>query len=445
MPRSPAFAGVILAAGDSSRMGSDKALLGWNGETFLSLAIRRLSTVCDFVIVVGGRNAETLRPLVYQNAGYLVINPQPEQGQFSSLKIALREVLDRGRDSAFITLVDRPASAVETFELLRDTFLHSRPAQTWAVVPEFKGKHGHPYIASREMIEAFLRAPQTSTAREVEHANQSKVLYVPVSDPNVAANLNTPEEFKAWKMEEEPQVSSRHSMPHRSSKAAAFIDSVLALEPQVIAFDCDGTLWSGDAGADFMYWEIEQKLLPDHTSQWLLARYKEYLAGKVSEDEMCGEMVQVHRGIPVAKIVAAAKRFFAEVVEHRIFPEMQELAHRLIAEGREVWAVSSTNDWVVIEGVKRFGIPAERVLAASVKSVDGVAAFELIQVPSDEGKRTALRKVLKRTLDASFGNSIHDVAMLELARHAFAINPNPDLKTIAQERSWMIYQPEIPR
>jgi phosphoserine phosphatase len=155
--------------------------------------------------------------------------------------------------------------------------------------------------------------------------------------------------------------------------------------------------------------------------------------------------VQVHRGIPISKIVAAAKRFFAEVVEHRIFPEMQELAHRLIAAGREVWAVSSTNDWVVIEGVKRFGIPAERVLAAAVKSVDGVATFELLQVPSDEGKRTALRKVLKRKLDASFGNSIHDVAMLELAQHAFAINPNPDLKTIAQERSWTIYQPEIPR
>lgn len=238
---------------------------------------------------------------------------------------------------------------------------------------------------------------------------------------------------------------SSKSIHSLSPKAAAFIDSVLALEPRVIAFDCDGTLWSGDAGADFMYWEIEQKLLPDETSHWLLARYKEYLAGKVSEEDMCGEMVQVHRGIPVTKIVAAAKRFFAEVVERRIFPEMQELAHRLIAAGREVWAVSSTNDWVVIEGVKRFGIPAGRVLAASVKSVNGVATDELIQIPSDEGKRTALRKVLTRKLDVSFGNSIHDVAMLELAEHPFAINPNPDLAAIAKERLWTIYQPEIPR
>jgi molybdenum cofactor cytidylyltransferase len=203
MPRYPAFAGVILAAGDSSRMGYDKALLTWGGETFLSLAIRRLSTVCDFVVVVAGNNAETLRPMIYQNAGYLVINKQPEEGQFSSLRAGLREVLERGRDSAVVTLVDRPAAAVETLELLRETFLHSRPEQTWAVVPEFRGKHGHPYIASREMIEAFLRAPQTSTARDIEHANQSKILYVPVSDPNVTANLNTPEEYETWKLEKE--------------------------------------------------------------------------------------------------------------------------------------------------------------------------------------------------------------------------------------------------
>jgi len=230
-----------------------------------------------------------------------------------------------------------------------------------------------------------------------------------------------------------------------SPQAAAFVDSVLALEPKVIAFDCDGTLWAGDSGADFMYWEIEQKLLPEPISRWLLARYKEYLAAKVSEEDMCGEMVQVHRGIPVPKIAAAAKKFFAEVVERRIFPEMRELAHRLIGAGREVWAVSSTNNWVVIEGVKRFGIPAERVLAAAVKSVDGVATDQLIQIPSDEGKRTALRRVLTHKLDASFGNSVHDVAMLELAEQAFAINPNPDLAILAEERGWTIYQPEIPR
>ena len=236
-------------------------------------------------------------------------------------------------------------------------------------------------------------------------------------------------------------MSSGPSIRNLSPQATAFVDSVLALRPRVIAFDCDGTLWAGDSPNE----RRAGVRSSDDASRWLFARYKEYLAGKVSEEVMCGEMVQVHRGIPVGRIVAAAEKFFAQVVEQRIFPEMRELAHRLITARREVWAVSSTNDWVVIEGVRRFGIPAERVLAAAVRSVDGVATDKLIHVPSDEGKRTALRKVLKGKLDASFGNSIHDVAMLELAEHALAINPNPDLAIIAKERRWTIYQPEIPR
>ena len=67
----------------------------------------------------------------------------------------------------------------------------------WAVVPEFNGRHGHPFLAGREMIEAFLKAPATATAREVEHLHQQHLLYVPVDDPNIAMNVNTPEEYAA--------------------------------------------------------------------------------------------------------------------------------------------------------------------------------------------------------------------------------------------------------
>ncbi len=231
---------------------------------------------------------------------------------------------------------------------------------------------------------------------------------------------------------------------HLSAKAAAFVHSVLALNPKVAAFDCDSTLWQGDSGMDFMYWEIEHKLISEEVSRWVLTRYQEYLAGKVSEEEMCGEMVQIHRNIPVARIIAAAQRFFFEVVEHRIFPEMRHLVQRLHERGCEIWAVSSTNDWVVIEGVKRFGIPQERVLATTVSVVNGIATRELVQVPSGEGKAVALRKSLTRRLDASFGNSIHDAAMLSMASHAFAINANPDLAEIAHQKGWTIYQPEMP-
>lgn len=195
MSLSPSYAGVILAAGASSRMGSDKALLPWRNGTFLSSAINALQAASDLVIVIAGQNQQAVAPTVYSNGAFLVNNRNPEDGQFSSLRVGLNEVLGRGRDAAIITLVDRPAPKVETIEKLKQAFL-AAPDNIWAVVPEFQGRHGHPFIAGREMIEAFLRAPATSNAREVEHAHQEHILYLPVTDPLVATNVNTLQEFQ---------------------------------------------------------------------------------------------------------------------------------------------------------------------------------------------------------------------------------------------------------
>lgn len=205
MSRSPSFAGLILAAGESSRMGSDKALLPWppqpaggtfSTQTFLSAAIRSLSFSTDFVLVVAGANAAALAPIVYANGAFIVANPDPGRGQFSSLQVGLQEVLNRGRDAAVITLVDRPPVHRSTVEALRNT-LEAAPQNIWGVVPEFSGQHGHPFIAGRELIEAFLRAPATANAREIEHRCQANIEYVPVNDPFVALNVNTPDEYAA--------------------------------------------------------------------------------------------------------------------------------------------------------------------------------------------------------------------------------------------------------
>src|SRR5579864_7225676 len=202
MARSVSFAGVILAAGESSRMGTDKATLPWppsagalnSTETFLSAAIQSLSGSTDFVLIVAGKNESMLTPVVYAQAASLVVNPDPTRGQFSSLRIGLQEVLNRGRDAAIVTLVDRPAANQATITRLKETFL-AADQRVWAVVPEYNGKHGHPIVIGREMISAFLDAPATSTAREVEHLRQEHILYVPVDDPLVAANVDTPEDF----------------------------------------------------------------------------------------------------------------------------------------------------------------------------------------------------------------------------------------------------------
>ena len=226
-----------------------------------------------------------------------------------------------------------------------------------------------------------------------------------------------------------------------SSPSQRFADSVLALRPRVAVFDCDGTLWSGDSGADFFYWELERGLIAPEVAQWATARYEDYKAGNVGEDTMCGEMVAINAGSSLQSLQEAAEEFFSSVVEPRIFPEMLRLTRELDSIGCEVWAVSSTNDWVVREGVKRFGIPRRRVLAACVHIEDGQVTDRIIRVPSGPGKATAIAEVVKKPVDVCFGNSIHDVAMLEVARHAFAVNPNPDLEKIAQEKNWQIYWP----
>jgi molybdenum cofactor cytidylyltransferase len=203
MTRAASFAGVILAAGDSSRMGRDKALLPWpplaagqapSSETFLSAAIRSLLQATDFVVVVVGKNEAALAPIIYAQGASLVVNPEPSRGQFSSLQVGLREVLNQGRDAAMVTLIDRPPVRASTLETLRDAF-EASDQNVWAVVPEFSGKHGHPYLVGREMIEAFLRVPATSIARDIEHEHQEHIQYVRVDDPLVALNVNTPEDY----------------------------------------------------------------------------------------------------------------------------------------------------------------------------------------------------------------------------------------------------------
>lgn len=195
MALSPSFAGVILAAGASSRMGRDKALLPWREGTFLSSAIEALRGLTELVIVVASKNAAALTPIVNASAAFMAINIEPERGQFSSLQVGLQEVLNRGRDAAIVTLVDRPAASVDTIARIKSEFL-SGSDEFWAVVPEYGGKHGHPIVIGPELLYAFLRAPATSSARDVEHAHQKHIRYLPVDDPLVAMNVDTEQDYE---------------------------------------------------------------------------------------------------------------------------------------------------------------------------------------------------------------------------------------------------------
>jgi HAD superfamily phosphoserine phosphatase-like hydrolase len=227
-----------------------------------------------------------------------------------------------------------------------------------------------------------------------------------------------------------------------------FLESILRLDLRVAAFDCDGTLWAGDAGERFFDWELrEPDVFPDSAARSILSkswreRYAAYKRGEVDETTMCGEMVTMHRGISEATMLDAAVRFFDQFFVAQIFPEMRELVRRLQESGREVWVVSSSNEWVIRAGMKHFGIPESRILAAKVEVDDGIVTDRLIRVPSGAGKPQALREVVKKQIEAAFGNSRWDTEMLAMAKHAFAVNPNPDLESAAREREWGIYFPE---
>jgi len=232
-------------------------------------------------------------------------------------------------------------------------------------------------------------------------------------------------------------------MPERKPLSAGkFIESVLRLSPQVAAFDCDGTLWSGDAGETFFDWEIREKVVPAEVGKAMRARYAEYKAGKVSEDEMCGEMVTMHKGIPESRMLEVAADFMAHSFPGRVFPEMQQLVKKLQEGGCEIWAVSSSNEWVIRAGMKQFGIPGDRILAAKHVLQNGIVTDQLVRVPSGPGKPQALREVVLKTVDAAFGNSRWDSEMLAMARNAFAINPNPDLEATARRQGWAVYFPD---
>ena len=220
-----------------------------------------------------------------------------------------------------------------------------------------------------------------------------------------------------------------------------FFARVHQLSPKIAVFDCDGTLWSGDAGSAFMRWSMDTGLLSREATEWLNNRYEGYRRGEVSELAICGEMVQIYHGLRESELRKAAAQFFASHVENNIFPEMFQLVTELQAAGVDIWAVSSTNNWVVEEGVKRFNIPASRVLAACVTIDACLATDTLIAVPTDELKVTALHNAGITAPDAVFGNSVHDAAMLAIARAPFPVNPSLDLVRRATDSGWPLYYP----
>lgn len=187
------IAGIILAAGASSRMGRPKALLDYQGETFVGRLVRVLGTSCHPVIVVLGYHAEVLRREVPASA-QIVVNPDPARGQLSSLQTGLAALPAEADGFAFIP-VDCPAVSEATVAKLARAF-EQRHAETRFVIPRQSGKRGHPVLAARSIVAELLALPPAAEAREVVHAHVERTEYVDVDDAGIFADVDDPEAYR---------------------------------------------------------------------------------------------------------------------------------------------------------------------------------------------------------------------------------------------------------
>lgn len=183
------YAGLILAAGESSRMGSPKALLEFRGETFLDRLIRCLSDQCAPVIVVLGYEPEVIRAGVRApgNAVF-VLNPDYQRGQFSSMQCGLRAVPADSQGVVF-TPVDHPNIEPSTVARLIET-------RAAIAIPQYIGHHGHPVLFSRQLIPEFLTLSPDDQAPTVIRRHASEIAYLDVSDPGILDDVDDPEAYR---------------------------------------------------------------------------------------------------------------------------------------------------------------------------------------------------------------------------------------------------------
>jgi len=185
-------AAVILAAGASSRMGSPKALLTLDGETFLDRMIRLFEGCASPVVVVLGHHADQIRAGI-RNAGQarFIVNPDPERGMLSSLQNGLSAAAAEV-DAVMFTPVDHPGILPATVDALIRRFESERAPAT---IPQWRGKHGHPVLIARNVASEILALPFIAQASDVIHRYRGATAYVDVDDPAVTADIDDPSAY----------------------------------------------------------------------------------------------------------------------------------------------------------------------------------------------------------------------------------------------------------
>lgn len=187
-------AGVILAAGASSRMGTPKALLEFEGETFIDRWIRLFASVCHPVIVVLGFDAERIRKGIRRPEEIsFVLNPNPARGMLSSLQTGLRSIAPDVEKTLF-TLVDYPQVNASTVAAVAQAF---HPETAPIVIPVYQGQRGHPVCIGRPVITEMLQLPEGASPKDVMHRHLGETFFLHAGDPGVLADIDDPVSYAA--------------------------------------------------------------------------------------------------------------------------------------------------------------------------------------------------------------------------------------------------------
>ena len=186
----PRIEAILLAAGESRRMGYPKPLLMAGGETFIARTVALCLTVADRVVVVLGAHADRVRPAVPRDPRVIIVaNPHFERGQLSSLKVGLAEVAQSSAAAALVHLADHPLVAPATFGALAAEY--ARAGRPIAIARDH-GRRGHPVIFARALFGELAAAPEDQGARVVVNADPARVAYLEVEDRGVVLDLDTP-------------------------------------------------------------------------------------------------------------------------------------------------------------------------------------------------------------------------------------------------------------
>jgi molybdenum cofactor cytidylyltransferase len=190
-------AAIILAAGDSSRMGKPKALIDWHGRPLIEhvLATAR-EAGCSKLFAILGKDADAIKRGAKLDGVTVLVNPHPEQGQVSSTRLGM-ENLDFSTDCCIVWPVDCPLVKATDVRALIDTYAKTRASLMRILMPVHNGQRGHPMLVGIGFRQPFMELKEGETARKVIEDNHTQVREVPSDNPGVLVDIDTPEEYRA--------------------------------------------------------------------------------------------------------------------------------------------------------------------------------------------------------------------------------------------------------